>query len=152
MAEKPQLVIYRISIADPESVLKVMQTLLVGEPDVRLAIDPKTGSLVVLALPSQHATIIRPTLEQYEGSARDYAGPGRRPEPPDAGLGAGPPRVRVLFSRWDKDGDQKLTLEEFAAGMMSFYGTTLPARPPTADVPPGPGVRNPRPPRAGADW
>jgi len=80
------------------------------------------------------------------------AGPDRRPEPPYAGLGAGPPRVRVLFSRWDKDGDQKLSLEEFAAGMMSFYGTARPAGPPTADVPPGPRVRKPRPPRAGADY
>jgi len=69
-AEKPQLVIYPITVADPEAVLKVMQTLLAGEPDARLAIDPKTSSLVAMALPSQHATIIRPALEQYEGSAR----------------------------------------------------------------------------------
>jgi type II secretory pathway component GspD/PulD (secretin) len=68
--EELMLVVYAITVADPESVLAVLQTLLAGEPDVRLAIDPKTSSLVALARPSQHATFIRPTLDQYEGSAR----------------------------------------------------------------------------------
>ncbi len=69
-AEELKLVIYPITTADPQSVLSVMQTLLAGEPEVRLTVDPKTGSLVALAMPSQHATLIKPTLEQYEGSSR----------------------------------------------------------------------------------
>jgi type II secretory pathway component GspD/PulD (secretin) len=67
--ETPQLEVYTISSADPDSVLAVMQTLLAGEIDVRLAIDPKTGNLVALARPSQHATI-RATLEQMQRDAR----------------------------------------------------------------------------------
>lgn len=67
--ETPQLEVYTIASADPDSVLAVMQTLLAGEIDVRLAIDPKTGNLVALARPSQHATI-RATLDQMQRDAR----------------------------------------------------------------------------------
>ena len=54
--------VYPIQGADPESTLQVLQTLLTDE-DVRLAVDPKTGSLIALGLPSHHATI-RATLDQ----------------------------------------------------------------------------------------
>jgi type II secretory pathway component GspD/PulD (secretin) len=63
------LMVYPIT-GDPESVLAVLQTLLAGEPDVRLARDPKTGSLVALARRSLHETIIQPTLEKYGVSER----------------------------------------------------------------------------------
>ncbi len=69
VAESPQLEVYSITSADPQSVLQVMQTLLAGLPDVRLAIDPKTGNLIALARPSQHGTI-RATLEQMQRDAR----------------------------------------------------------------------------------
>lgn len=69
VAESPQLEVYSITSADPQSVLQVMQTLLAGLPDVRLAIDPKTGNLIALARPSQHATI-RATLDQMQRDAR----------------------------------------------------------------------------------
>ncbi len=61
----PQLEVYSVNSADPESVLKVMQTLLDSEPGVRLASDAKTGNLIAMGLPSHHATI-RATLEQME--------------------------------------------------------------------------------------
>ena len=60
----PQLEVYSVSSADPESVLQVLQTLLV-EDDVRLAVDPKTNNLIALALPSQQA-LIRSTLQQMQ--------------------------------------------------------------------------------------
>lgn len=69
IVESPQLEVYTITTADPDSVLKVMQTLLAGLPDVRLAIDPKTGNLVALARPSQHSTI-KATLGQMQRDAR----------------------------------------------------------------------------------
>jgi len=50
-------------------VLQVMQTLMAGLPDVRLATDPKSGHLVALARPSQHATI-RATLDQMQRDGR----------------------------------------------------------------------------------
>jgi type II secretory pathway component GspD/PulD (secretin) len=67
--ETPQLEVYAISSADPESVLKVMQTLMAGEPDVRLDIDPKSGNLIALARPTQHATI-QATIEQMQRDSR----------------------------------------------------------------------------------
>ncbi len=59
---------YPVTSADPQAVLEVLQTLLVGMPDVRLAIDPKTGNLIAFARPAQHATI-RATLQQLQGEA-----------------------------------------------------------------------------------
>ncbi|MCS7236724.1 MAG: hypothetical protein NZ899_00455 [Thermoguttaceae bacterium] len=58
-----QLEVYEVAPADPQTVLQVMQTLLAGSPGVRLTTDSKTGNLVALARPSEHATI-RATLEQ----------------------------------------------------------------------------------------
>lgn len=67
--ESPQLEVYSITAADPQSALEVMQTLMAGQPDVRLAIDSKTGNLIALARPAQHATI-RATLEQMQRDAQ----------------------------------------------------------------------------------
>jgi len=64
----PQLEVYPVTSADPQAVLEVLQTLLVGMPDVRLAIDPKTGNLIAFGRPAQHATI-RATLQQLQGEA-----------------------------------------------------------------------------------
>ncbi len=66
--EQPQLETYAIAAADPEQVLAVLQTLLAGLPDTRLAIDPVSGKLIALARPSDHKTILA-TLRQLEGQA-----------------------------------------------------------------------------------
>jgi len=66
--EQPQLEVYAVHGADPESVLEVLQTLMAGVPDIRLATDPKTGNLVALARPSQHRTI-QATLDQMQKDA-----------------------------------------------------------------------------------
>lgn len=58
-----QLEVYEVAPADPQTVLQVMQTLLAGSPGVRLTTDSKTGNLIALARPSEHATI-RATLDQ----------------------------------------------------------------------------------------
>ncbi|MBN2476768.1 MAG: hypothetical protein JXB62_19315 [Pirellulales bacterium] len=65
----PQLEVYSITSADPASVLAVIQTLLAGQPDVRLSLDPKTDNLVALARPYEHATI-RATLDQMQREAQ----------------------------------------------------------------------------------
>jgi hypothetical protein len=67
--EALQLEVYPIAVADPESVLRVMQTLLEGLPGVRLSVDPKTGSLIALARPSDQATI-RATIDQMQSEIR----------------------------------------------------------------------------------
>ncbi len=69
--ESLQLEVYPIAVADPESVLKVMQTLLEGLPGVRLSIDPKTGSLIALARPTDHKTI-RTTIDQMQREVRRF--------------------------------------------------------------------------------
>jgi type II secretory pathway component GspD/PulD (secretin) len=67
--EATQLEVYPITAADADSVLRVIQTLLSGIPDVRLAIDPKTGSMIAMARPSQQA-VIRATLDQLQRESR----------------------------------------------------------------------------------
>lgn len=69
MDQTPQLEVYAVAPADPNSVLAVIQTLLAGSPDARIALDPKTGNLVALCKPSEHATI-RATLEQMQADPR----------------------------------------------------------------------------------
>ncbi|MCO6458491.1 MAG: hypothetical protein J5I93_24565 [Pirellulaceae bacterium] len=66
--EQPQLETYPIRSADPEQVLAVLQTLLAGLPDTRLAIDPVSGKLIAMARPTDHKTIVA-TLRQLEGLA-----------------------------------------------------------------------------------
>ena len=72
IAGTPQLEVYPITTADPEGVLKVLETLLEGEPGIRLAVDPKSGYLVAFARPAQHATI-RATIDQMQQDARQIA-------------------------------------------------------------------------------
>ncbi len=64
-----QLEVYDVTPADPEAALKVMQTLMAGLPGVRLSTDPKTGNLIALARPEEHATI-RATLDQMQRDAQ----------------------------------------------------------------------------------
>ena len=63
-----QLEVYPVAPADPESVLKVIQTLLSGSHGARLSIDEKTANLIALARPEDLATI-RATLEQLRSQA-----------------------------------------------------------------------------------
>ncbi|MCH8923197.1 MAG: hypothetical protein IIA67_08640 [Planctomycetes bacterium] len=70
--EQPQLEVYAIKGGDPTMVLQVMQTLLAGLPDVRLAVDEGAGKLIALALRSQHDTI-RATLKQMEQEGQQLA-------------------------------------------------------------------------------
>jgi type II secretory pathway component GspD/PulD (secretin) len=65
----PQLEVYSIGAADPDTVLSVLQTLLSGNTDVRLSKDPRNGNLIALARPSLHATI-RATIDQLQKDAR----------------------------------------------------------------------------------
>ncbi|UUO09128.1 hypothetical protein M4951_12625 [Blastopirellula sp. J2-11] len=69
ISEQPQLEVYAVGSSQPQTALQVMQTLLAGLPEVRLAIDENTGNLVALAKPSQHATI-RATLDQMQRDSK----------------------------------------------------------------------------------
>ena len=78
LAGTPQIEVYPVPNADAQAALSVLQTLLAGQPDVRLMVDPKTNNLVALARPAQQATI-RATLAPI--AARGAAGGS---DPPDA--------------------------------------------------------------------
>jgi type II secretory pathway component GspD/PulD (secretin) len=67
--ETPQLEVYTITTADTDAVLQVLRTLLGGSVDVRLDKDAKTGNIVALARPSEHATI-KATIEQMQKDTR----------------------------------------------------------------------------------
>lgn len=55
--DKPEIRMYPITTVEPRDVLKVLQNRYADQPQVRLAVDPKMGSVVAHATPSQHATI-----------------------------------------------------------------------------------------------
>jgi hypothetical protein len=57
--------VYPITMADPNAVLKVLQTALAGVP-VRLAVDTKSNFLMAQATPSQQS-LIRKLIEKMEG-------------------------------------------------------------------------------------
>ena len=63
--QTPALRIYDIKQSDPTTVLQVLQTLLAGRPDVRLALDPATDRIVALAHETEHSTI-KATIAAFE--------------------------------------------------------------------------------------
>ncbi|MHC4180255.1 MAG: MG2 domain-containing protein, partial [Planctomycetota bacterium] len=108
--EQPELAVYPIDNADRKAVLKVMQTLTAGQSDVRLSLDPKTGSLVALAPPSQHAGVIRPTLERYAaslggGRAGGMGGLGYAASAPQGGQARGQVVLGRRFNRTRASGE-----------------------------------------------
>jgi len=64
--EKPTLKTHTINVADPTTTFDVLQTLLAGLPDVRLALDPATNKIIALARPTEHETITS-TIKELEG-------------------------------------------------------------------------------------
>ncbi|MCA9223139.1 MAG: hypothetical protein KDA71_22630, partial [Planctomycetales bacterium] len=69
--EQPFLQTYTIEKATPDTALSVLQTLLAGLPDVRMAIDPATNKLIAFGRPSDHQTIVA-TLKQLAGQADKF--------------------------------------------------------------------------------
>jgi len=130
--EKPYLVVYPVTDADSESVLAVMQTLLAGVPDVRLAVDPKTGNLVAQARSTQHKTI-RETLDQMQRDAsvveviylhvvdpqlavlsinKLFGGGGEKPDPKAPQVDADPTTGQLLLRATQSQLEQIRTLLE----------------------------------------
>jgi type II secretory pathway component GspD/PulD (secretin) len=72
IVEPPQLMSHRISTTDPDAVLRVLQTLFVGDPVVRLEVDRGTGSVIAYARASQHRSI-KATIEEMERNPERFA-------------------------------------------------------------------------------
>jgi type II secretory pathway component GspD/PulD (secretin) len=61
----PQLEVYRLTRADPEATLALLQKLL---PDAQLTLDAKTNSLIALAVPADQQAV-KATLDQLQAVA-----------------------------------------------------------------------------------
>ncbi|MDC0574327.1 hypothetical protein OAO39_00190 [Pirellulaceae bacterium] len=64
--EQPQLQTHPISVADPDTTFQVLQTMLAGLPDIRLAMDPNTNKIIAFARPAEQARI-QATIRELEG-------------------------------------------------------------------------------------
>lgn len=69
--EQPYLMTHAIQVADPTTAYDVLQTMLEGLPDVRMALDPATNKLIAYARPSEHATI-KATIAELEGEVPQF--------------------------------------------------------------------------------
>lgn len=65
----PQLEVYAVSTADPDVVVKMLQTLLHNDPNVILTADKEGGKVVAFATPPQQATI-RATIDQMQKESK----------------------------------------------------------------------------------
>lgn len=71
LLEQPQIVVYGVQNADPASALQILQAVLAGIPEVRIALDPKSGNIIAHCRPTQHATI-RALLEEMQKDATKF--------------------------------------------------------------------------------
>jgi type II secretory pathway component GspD/PulD (secretin) len=65
----PQLEVYGVTTADPEAVVKVLQTIMHNDPSVVLTADKDAGHVVAFATPPQQATI-KATIDQMQKEAK----------------------------------------------------------------------------------
>jgi len=67
----PRLETYTVSTVSPSTVIDVLQTLLAGVPDTRIAVDPQAGGIIVFARPETHVTI-QQTIDKLEGRGSTF--------------------------------------------------------------------------------
>lgn len=53
----PVLKSYSLGTANPQNALSMLQTLFATRPEIRISLDPQSGSITALASPAQHETI-----------------------------------------------------------------------------------------------
>lgn len=67
----PEFRTHTVNTADSSTVFDVLQTLLAGTPDARIAIDPKTNAIIAWARPETHE-LIQQSINEMEGSGQDF--------------------------------------------------------------------------------
>jgi type II secretory pathway component GspD/PulD (secretin) len=70
-ATLPRLETYPISNVDPAVVIDVLQTLLAGVPDTRIAQDPQSRGIIAFTRPETH-TLIQQTIDKLEGKGTSF--------------------------------------------------------------------------------
>ncbi len=71
MVEQPVFRTHKIRSSDPETAFNVLQTLLAGSNGVRIALEPKTNSIVASATPTDHK-LIEETLAELAGENSQF--------------------------------------------------------------------------------
>ncbi len=69
--EQPEVRMHAIPTGDPKLIYSVIETLMAGMPNVRMALDEKTNSVVAQATPSDHK-IIEDTVKRLTGSQTQF--------------------------------------------------------------------------------
>jgi type II secretory pathway component GspD/PulD (secretin) len=98
----PQLEVYAVTTADPEMVVKMLQTLLHNDPNVILSADKESGKIVAFATPPQQATI-KATIEQMQKESRQVDVIGLSNVDPQVAVVA----INKLFGSNDEKADPK---------------------------------------------
>jgi type II secretory pathway component GspD/PulD (secretin) len=92
--ETPQFMAHDVASVDSNSVLRVLQTMFVGDPVVRLEVNPSTGGIIALARPSQHRAIRATIAEMQQSPERFEVIPLRTIDPASAVL-----LIEKMFSK-----------------------------------------------------
>jgi type II secretory pathway component GspD/PulD (secretin) len=71
VVEQPEVRMHPIPTGDPKLIYSVIETLMAGMPNVRMALDEKTNSVVAQATPSDHK-IIEDTVRRLTGSQTQF--------------------------------------------------------------------------------
>ena len=79
--EASQFMSHKVATADSQAVLRVLQTLFVGDPAIRMEIDGSTGGIIAFAKPSQHRAIQATIAEMEQSPERVEVIPLRYTEP-----------------------------------------------------------------------
>ncbi|MFY7967906.1 MAG: secretin N-terminal domain-containing protein, partial [Pirellulaceae bacterium] len=110
---QPSLKTHRVISSDPDTALEVLQTLMAGAPNVRLAKDPMTNHIIAFATPDDHA-LIEKTLKELAGDSADFTViPLKRIDPQAALL-----MLEKFFGKKSGEG-------ESGSKGPTFYGDTL---------------------------
>lgn len=67
----PRLETYPVTTVSPATVIDVLQTLLAGVPDTRIATDPQAGGVIAYARPETHQ-VIKETIDKLEGRGSNF--------------------------------------------------------------------------------
>ena len=79
--EASQFIAHKVATADSQAVLRVLQTLFVGDPAIRMEIDASTGGIIAFAKPDQHRAIQATIAEMEQSPERVEVIPLRYTQP-----------------------------------------------------------------------
>lgn len=103
--QKLHLEVYRLDGlgVDSQTVLRVLQTLLAGHPEVRMELDPVNRNLVVLASPDDHAVIKEMLVQLRPQAAKTPKSKPKGPQTSEASPKDGPKlRFAFRYQNWNE--------------------------------------------------